>query len=343
MDRRLTVLFSVLIAVLLLAGTVYGQENFYNGKTIRIIVGFSPGGGFDIYTRMIARHMRKHIPGVRFVVQNMTGAGSLIAANYLFNQAQPDGLTMGKWSGALVSRQLFGGKGINFDARKFEWVGVPVTNSLVCVLTKKSGINSVHDWFKMRDPVVLGGLAPGNTPSDVPRILAAALRLPLQLVEGYKGTADIRLATERGETAGGCLPWEALKTGWKSELADGSITPVLQIVRKPLRDLPTVPNAIDLAKDDEARDLIRFGASDINLIVRSYTLPPRTPKDRLNILRRAFRATMEDPDFLAEIEKAQFDIDPLHGEEVERIVGDLFSLDSVLIAKLRKILFPGES
>lgn len=339
---------NLLLRVMAVAGTVAffaassdAKEDFYKGKMIRIIVGFSAGGGFDAYSRAMARHMGKHIPGnPNFIVENMTGAGSLIAANYIYNRGNADGLTMGNWSGALVSGQLFAGKGINFDARKFEWVGVPVTNSLVCVLLKASGVTTLEEWFKAREPVKLGGLAPGNTPSDVPRILAAALKLPIKLVEGYKGTANIRLAVESGEVAGGCLPWESIKSSWKSKFADGSVIPVLQVVRSPLVDLPNVPNAIDLAKNDEARNLIKFGVSDLNLIVRSYTLPPGTPKERVNILRNAFKATMQDPEFLAELGKAQMEIEPIFGDELEGIVRDMFTLEPSLVARLKKILFP---
>ena len=182
------------------------QEPFYKNKTVRIIVGGSAGGGYDTYTRAIARHLGKHIPGnPTFVVENMTGAGSLIAANHLYKVAKPDGLTIGHFIGGLFLGQVLGQKGIEFDARKFEFIGAPITDHVVCAMTKASGITSVEQWLASKGPVKMGGIAPGtSTPDNATRILKVALGLPIQLVTGYKCTADVRLAAESGEVAGGC-------------------------------------------------------------------------------------------------------------------------------------------
>jgi tripartite-type tricarboxylate transporter receptor subunit TctC len=157
----------------------YAQD-FYAGKTIRIAVGFPAGGGFDTYSRILARHMNKYIPGnPTVVVDNVTGAGSLIAANSVYKAAKPDGLTIGNFIGNLISQQLFGGSGIEFDARKFEWIGVPVKDHVVSALTKASGITSVDAWMVARAPVKLGGSVPGTTNDDVAKLLKAALGLPI--------------------------------------------------------------------------------------------------------------------------------------------------------------------
>ena len=316
----------------------YAQD-FYAGKTIRIVVGFPAGGGFDTYSRILARHINKFIPGnPTVVVDNVTGAGSLIAANSVYKGAKPDGLTVGNFIGNLISQQLFGGSGIEFDARKFEWIGVPVKDHVVCALTKASGITSVEAWMAAKSPVKLGGSAPGTTNDDSAKIIKASLGLPIQLVTGYKGTAPIKLAAESGEIDGGCWAWESIKVMWRQGLDDGQVNIVLQAVPKAVPDLPKVPVAIELAKAEEARKLIQVGIHDTAAITRPYALPPGTPKDRVQLLRRAFRETMKDKDFLAEAAKSKLDVDPVTGEEVEKIVAGLFKLDAAMVAKMSEIL-----
>lgn len=341
MIKRLRLLVVTTVGFSLATSVAHGEE-FYKDKTVRIVVGFSAGGGFDIYARAISRHFGKHIPGnPSVIVENMTGAGSLIAANYVYNKAKPDGLTIGNWVGTLVLQQVMGGqKGIEFDARKFEWIGLPAGDSSSCALTKARGITSIDQWLAAKEPVKIGGLAPGSVTSDIPRILKAALNLPIQLVEGYKGTADIRLAANAGEIDGGCWGWETIKVMWRKEIEARAVRVVLQVLRKKHRELPDVPNALDLARSDEARQLIKVGIVDPATIVRSYTLPPGTPKERVTILRDAFVATMKDPAFLAEAKKSQLDLDPLSGSEVESIVQGFFKLQPSALADLKETLVP---
>ena len=319
-----------------------GAEDFYKGKTIRFIVGFTAGGGFDVYARTIARHINKHIPGKpTTIVDNMPGAGSLIAANYIFNQAKPDGLTIGHWIGGWIVQQVIkGSEGIKFDARKFEWVGLVVNDNPACVLTKASGIISLDRWMAAKEPVKIGVTGTGSDTHYVPAILKAALGLPAQLVEGYKGTADIRLAADSGELAGGCWAWESIKPTWRKGLESGDVKAIIQAVPKKHPDLTDVPNAIDYAKTDEARQLIQAGIHNTSAINRSFSLAPGTPKDRVMILRRAFMDTMKDPEFLAETQKSKIDINPLSGEEVEKIVASFFELRPNTVAKLTEILAP---
>lgn len=317
------------------------QQPFYGGKSIRIIVGFSPGGGFDAYSRAIARHMGKYIPGnPTIVVENMTGAGSLIAANYMFNQAKPDGLTMGHFIGGLVMGQLFGNPGIQFDARRFEWIGVPAKVETVCALTKGSGVNNIEAWRASKRPLKLGATGPGSETYDVPKILQAALELPTQVVSGYKGTADIRLAAEGGELDGTCWGWEVMKVQWQKALDAGDAYVVLQALPKASPDLPGVPLAINFAKTEEGRRLIQVGIHDQSAILRLYTLPPGNPKERVFGLRKAFDETMNDPDFLGEMKKAGLSIDPMRGEELAKIIAGLFKLEPALVTKLKDILTP---
>jgi tripartite-type tricarboxylate transporter receptor subunit TctC len=314
-------------------------DDFYKGKTMRAIVGGTAGGGFDVYTRAMARYMGRHIPGnPTLVVENMTGAGTLIAAKYLHSSAKPDGLTFGIFNGSLILGRALGMKGIDFDVRELEYLGVPVQDSPVCALRKESGITNIEQWFAAKTPIKIGGLGPGNSTSDTVRILKATLNLPIQLIEGYKGTADVRLAADAGELHGGCWAWESVRVTWKKGLETGEVQPVLQITAKKIPDLPNVPLALDLAKTDEARELLKAGAVDPSAIVRVYVTTPRTPKDRVQTLRTAFANTLTDPDFVAETKKVNLDINPLTGEEVKKIVDDLFKLSPSTVSKLANIL-----
>ncbi len=315
------------------------QAPFYKGKTIRVIVGGTAGGGFDTYTRAIARHMGKHIPGnPTLVVENMTGAATRIAAKHIHSAAKPDGLTFGIFNGYLILGRVLGAKGIDFDVRQFEWIGVPVQDSIVCALHKSSGVTNLEQWFASKTPVKLGALGPGNSTSDVPRVLKAALDLPMHLVEGYKGTADVRLAADTGEVAGGCWAWESVRVTWVKGLQAGDVNVVIQATPKAQPDLPKVPVAVEIAKTDEARQLIRAGTVDPSRITRLYATTPGTPKERVQILRKAFQDTLRDPEFVAETNKAKLEIDPLTGEEIEKIVAGLFSTSPAMVSKLADVL-----
>jgi len=329
----------VMLAALVAAVPADAQSKFYEGKTVRIVVGFSAGGGYDTYARAIGRHIGRHLPGKpTVIVENMPGAGSLIAANYLGKVAKPDGLTIGNFAGGLVLAQVLGQPGVEFDARKIAWLGVPARETCACALTKASGITGIEAWMAARTPVKLGGTGTGATTDDVPRILAATLGLPIQLVRGYKGTAEIRLAAESGEVAGGCWQWESIKSTWRQGLDSGDVAILLQVSGKPLPDLPKVATTTALAKTEEARQIIHAGIIVPSEIGRIYGLPPGTPADRVQTLRAAWADTMKDPEFLADAKRSKLDIDPVNGEELTRIVGDLFKLDPAIAAKLKGIL-----
>jgi tripartite-type tricarboxylate transporter receptor subunit TctC len=326
------------ILVIAVVESSHAQE-FYKGKTIRVIVGGSAGGGFDIYTRAMARHMGKHIPGnPTLVVENMTGAGTLIAAKYLHSSAKPDGLTFGMFNGALILSGALGNKSVDFNMRELEFLGVPVQDSTVCALRKESGVTSMEQWLAAKSPIKLGGLSPGNSTSDVARIIRTALNLPVQLVEGYKGTNEIRLAADAGEIHGACWAWETLKVAWSKAIPAGDVKIVLQVTAKKISNLPAVPMALDLAKTDEARQLLKAGAIDPAAIVRVYVTTPRTPADRLQILRNAFAKTLVDSEFMMEAKKINIDINPLTGPEVKKIVDDLYKLTPEMRSKLAAVL-----
>lgn len=332
-------LLMLLLGSLIVVPVSASAQDFYQGKTVRIIVGFAAGGGFDTYSRAIARHLGKHIPGnPTIVVENMTGAGSLIAANHLFSVAKPDGLTIGNWIGPLVLQQALGNPAAKFDGRKFGYLGVPVADSGVCALTKASGIKSADDWFAAKNPVKLGGTAPGSTTDDVPRIVSAAIGLPMQMITGYKGTSAIRLAADSGEIDGGCWAWESIKPTWQKGIEAGEVNIVLQTMTESHPELKHVPLAIKYAKTDDARAMLEVVSGPYGQLARPYTVPPGMPKDRLELLQKAFMATMKDPEFLAEAKKAKLDIEPLDGPTAAKQFAALYKLKPELQAKLKEIV-----
>jgi tripartite-type tricarboxylate transporter receptor subunit TctC len=319
--------------------TVHAQANFYEGKTIRLIVGFTAGGGYDAYTRTIGRHMGKHIPGNPvMIVENMPGAGSMISANYTFKAAKPDGLTIGHFIGGLFLQQLLGKPGIEFDAAKFQYVGVPGQDNFVIGVAKSAGITDVESWLASKQIVKFGGVASGSGSDDIPNVLKATLGLPIQLVSGYKGTADVRLAFNSGEVAGLSNSWESTKSTWRKELESGELKLILQATLKPHPEFPKLPMALNYAKNDEAKRLISTVARVHGPTVRPYVLPPNTPKERVEIIRKAFMDTMKDPEFLAEAKKANLDINPDDGAVLEQNVKEILKLEPGLIAKLKEIL-----
>ena len=324
----------------LMAASIKAQDSFYKGQTVRIIVGASAGGGYDTYSRTIARHIGKHIPGnPTFLVENMPGAGFLISANYMYKAAKPDGLTIGHFIGGLFLQQLLGKPGIEFDAAKFEYIGVPTQdNYVIGVSSKNTGISTMDGWMKAKTVVKLGGVGVGSATDDIPKVLMAAIGLPAQLVSGYKGTADVRLAYNSGEVQGVCNSWQSFSATWPNELKSGDLAIVLQTTAKSHPELSKVPLAISYAKTDEARNLIRSLVHSVGPAARPYLLPPGTPKDRLMTLRKAFMDTMKDPEFLADAKKAKLDISPLDGAELESNVKEVFNLDPKLIPRAKEIL-----
>ena len=335
--------FFLLVAILelsLVSNVTLAAAPFYEGKTIRIVVGLSAGGGYDIWARTISRHIGKYIPGrPTVIVDNMPGAGSIIAANHVYKVAKPDGLTAGHVSGYIFLNQLFNQAGIEFDARKYEYIGAPYVDEMVVFVTKVSGITSMEKWFNARTSVRFGGQAVGATSSDnVPRVLRAALGLPVKTVTGYKGTPEVKLAVESGELDGNCLTWESGKATWGKAMDTGDIIPLLAVIPKSLAEAPHVPLAINYAKTEEARQLIEMGVHQPRVFARPFMLPPGTPKDRVQMLRNAFEATIRDKQFLAEVEKTRMTAMPISAGELEKAIHGIFNLDPAMVDRLKDIL-----
>jgi tripartite-type tricarboxylate transporter receptor subunit TctC len=268
----------------------------------------------------------------------MTGAASLVAANHVYKVAKPDGLTILNFHGNQVINQILGKPGIEFDARRFEYIGIPTQDNVACAFHKSSGIATFDALRNTKTPVKIGGVAPGDTTYNTAKLLIAALKLPIQLVSGYKGTAEVRLAAESGEVAGGCWQWESIKSIWRQGLDSGNVSIVLQVNPKPHPELAKVPNAIDHAPSENARQILKYGGHDPAAITRLYAVAPGTPKDRVQSLRKAFAEVMKDPEFTADAQKSKLDTDPLTGEEIDKIVAALFKMERGLVNQLKDIL-----
>src|SRR5574341_2065004 len=314
-----------IFVVMGLAGALAGRptasaDDFYKGKTVRILIGASAGGAFDTWGRMVGRHLGKQIPGnPTVVVENVTGAGGLILMNQVYKTTKPDGLTIATFNGGLLMGQIFGRPGMEFDARKFEYLGVPAKFDSVCAFSKASGITSVERWKASKTPVKVGGTAPGSNLVDIPKVLMAVLGLPTQIITGYKGFAEIRLAVDGGELAGACGGWDGLKLLWGKQIEAGEVAVPLQTRSRPLADLPKVPLVMDFANNDEDRQLIEVGIQFPALLSLAYALPPGTPKDRIEMMRKAFMDTLASADMLADVQKARLGVDAASGDELQKI------------------------
>jgi tripartite-type tricarboxylate transporter receptor subunit TctC len=313
---------------LLLSPPAFAQD-FYKGKVLRFIVGQAAGGGYDTYTRTIAHHMIKHVPGNPAVtVENMTGAGSLVAANYLYNNAKPDGLTIANWNSAFVLNQALGDTNVRFDARKFGWIGAPSKSVPVCLIMGFTGLKTFDDILKSGKAVKMGGTAPGSHSIDMPLMLNKMTGTKFNTVSGYQGTAQIRLALQRREVEGLCTNWDSVLATQKDLLdakGDDRMIPFIfhaRINDPEARDVTLVSEAI---KDDTNLTTYKIYMAQMEYS-RPLTTTPGIPKDRLETLRRAFKATLTDPDFLAQANKLRLDITHVSGEESEKLVNEVLSI-----------------
>ena len=323
----------------ILAQSEKNVAEFYKNKRLVFITGYTAGGSFDLITRLVVRHITKYIPGQPSgIAQNMPGAGGLIAANHVYSRAPRDGTVILNLDGGLVRLQALGGKGIEFDAKSFNWLPSPAPDLRVCWVTKASGWSSLAEAVKSTKPLIIGGLTPGSAPSDVPRILKAALELNLQLVDGYKGGADIAVAAQRRELDGGCFTYASTRHSFSAELKSGEIRLIGQVSEKPWPGLEGVPMALELAKTEKAKRLIRLGIIGPNDINRLFTLPPDVPEERVETMRRAFDATLNDPKFNQDMERAGVYFRPVSEKRIKEVVSGLLDMPVKEREEIKEIL-----
>lgn len=315
--------------------------DFYRGKTVRIIVGFSAGGGYDSYSRVIGRHIGKYIPGnPTVIVDNMPGAGSIIAANHVFNAATKDGTVVGNISGPIILEQLFGNPAVQFDMTKFRHLAVPVSETYLMIVTRKPGVTRFEEILGAKGkPLVVGGI-PGSTVEHAPVLIRDALGANIKLVLGYKGTADVRIAIDSGEVEGFFNTWTSLKITSLDKFKGGDWLILAQLTDTPIGDLPApnIPTISAMAKTEEQRQLLRFGTSVPNQFGKVYVMAPGTPAERAHAVETAFMKTFADKDFLADADKGRLEIAPLGGDQIRKLVVEFLGMSGDLKAKLQKAM-----
>jgi tripartite-type tricarboxylate transporter receptor subunit TctC len=327
-------------AVVLFPMAAHAQSaaNFYKGKNVDLLIGYSVGGGYDVYARMIARHLGKHIPSEPNVVpKNMEGAGSLRLANWLYNVAPKDGTVIGTIGRGTGFDPLLGHKAAQFDGTKFNWIGSANDEVSVCVAwTARAKVKKFEDL--LHTELTVGGTGSAADTDQFPRILNGVLGTKMKIVTGYPGGNDVNLAMERGEVDGRCgWSWSSVKSTRASWLTDHKITVLMQLSLTKHPDLPDVPLVTDLAKTEEQRQILRLIFAR-QVMGRPYLAPPNVPADRVAALRSAFTGTMEDKDFLAEAEKAQLEITPVSGEAVQKLVNEVYQTPPEIAKKAADLL-----
>ena len=332
-------IFAVTAMMLGFAAPATAQDSaaqFYQGKTVRMIVGVAAGSGYDINARALARHMSEHIPGKPvIVVQNQPGAGSISMTNQLYNAGPFDGTVIGAAFGGMPTAPLLTPEGVKFDPNKLNWLGSTNRETHVTYMWHTSPANSFED-FKKRETVV-GAQAPGTTQYDFPLVANAIFGTKFKIVPGYGGTPQIHLAMERGEIEGnGASAYTTIKALNADWIKDKKIKILAQWALRPNPDLPGVPSVLDLAKNDadKAALLLVLARLDFG---RPFFLPPNVPADRVAALRKAFDDTMKDPAFLAEAEKLKLDIDPLNGVQVSELVARVLATPKDVVERVRDI------
>ena len=326
------------LACMILCGPAARADDvadFYHGRTITLIAGFNVGGGADAYARIIARHLGAHIPGgPAVVVKNMQGAGSVLAANHIFNVSPRDGSEIGLFAGNIVVDPVIGGVPSKYDARKFNWIGAPASETSVCVASPASAFKTIVD--ALHTEMVTG--TAGTSTYDFPVVLNNVLVTRLKLVKGYAGSAALRLAMERGEIDGFC--GVGLSSMRAAGLADGKANILLQIALKPNPRLKDVPFVMDYAKRAEDRQILRlvFGWMDLE---RPLAAPPGTPAERVRALRAGFDEAMKDPAMLADAEQASLGIDPMDGSAIASFVEEVYQTPPAVAARAAQLLGRG--
>ena len=327
-------LAAVLSATSLLASAARAQApaGFYAGKTLEIYAGTSAGAGYDLYARLLARHMGKHLPGApQIVVKNMTGAGGVRLANWLASAAPADGTAIGTFSRGVAFDQLLKPKSVTVDGRRLNWIGSISDEVSVCVAWHTSGVSTFDDVFARELTVGATG-ASGDT-YIFAAVLNGVLNTKLKIVSGYPGGNEISLALERGEVQGRCgWSWSSLKAVQGKWVQDGQMKVLAQIALDKHPDLPNVPLALDYAKSPEQRDALSLVFAR-QAMAWPYAAPPATPPERLRELRAAFDAALTDPALLAEANKSNFEVRPVGGAQIEALLKRTYAVAPEVVAR----------
>jgi tripartite-type tricarboxylate transporter receptor subunit TctC len=322
----------VLLSMSAQTGRADGVEDFYKGKTVNLIIGYSVGGGYDLYGRLLARHIGKHIPGRPNVVpQNMTGAGSLRAAQYLYSVAPKDGTAFGTFGRTIATTPLMTPASAQFDGTKFNWLGSITNEVSTCVTWNTSQVKVWNDI--LTHEAAMGGEGPGADPDVYTLLYKNVFGAKMKLITGYHGTNDTVLAMERGEVDGLCgLSWSTLKARHMQSMKEKKINVIIQAALKKQPELADVPLALDLTKDREQAQIMKLFLASQEM-ARPFAAPPDLPADRKAALIAAFEAVVKDPEFLAEAQKLSMDINPLRPKEIDAILAELYATPKDVLEK----------
>jgi len=325
-----------------LAGAAHAQsvERFYRGRTVTIVVGYSVGGGYDAHARVLARHLGKHLPGnPAVVVQNMPGAGSLRAANYIYNAAPKDGTTLGVFARGMAMEPLIGASSTTFDSRKFAWIGSGTNEVSVCATWHAAKVKTWSDGLAI--PFTVAGEGSGSDPDIFSIMLRNVFGAKMRLVSGYPGGADMTLAIERGEVDGRCgWTWSSVRLQRPDWVSGHKLNVLVQLATQPSPELPGVPLITDLATTERQRQIVDMVLSR-QAMGRPLVAPPGTPDDRKEALRRAFDATMADPDFVAEATARGLEVNPVRGTDLDKLLVALYATPPAVVAEVKAIIAEG--
>jgi tripartite-type tricarboxylate transporter receptor subunit TctC len=332
----------VVATVLMLASApaiAQTAEDAFKGKQITLIIGSGAGGGYDLYARALARHIGKHIPGhPQIIPKNLSTAGGVVAANVLFNQVDRDGLTIGALTTGNLVDPLFGNPKASYDPLAFNWLGSLGKLEKICGTWHTNPVRTIDEL--RRTEVLVGGTGATSDSAVFPKVMNALVGTKLKIVQGYEPGPSLELSVEKGETQGICgISWSTLKTSHPDWVQNHKLNVVLQMGLTRLPDLPDVPSAIDLVANDEDRRVLELILTPQEM-GRPFVAPPGIPADRLDVLRRAFEATWQDPDYLAEATRLQMEIEPMTGPEMLKLLQHAYGQPRAIIDRAAALILP---
>jgi len=327
-----------LIALLLVAGatSAAGQGESLAGRSVQMIIGFGPGGGYDLWGRTVGRAIGRHLPGHPNVVpQNMPGAGSYVAASYIYNIAPKDGSVLGIIARDAALGPISGAAGARFDPVRLSWIGTPTKETNVCIAYRTAAVKTVQDLFAK--PLILGDTGPGTGTRSYPKALNELIGTKFKLVGGFPASSDVFLAMERGEVEGICESLDSIKIRRPDWIATKTISILFQGGAAPNPELKDVPFVRDLARGEEQKQAIEFLYAGQG-IGRPFVAPPELPSDRLAMLRAAFDATMKDPDFIAEARASKLELEPEDGEHLAALIAKIYATPKPIVDKVTALI-----
>jgi tripartite-type tricarboxylate transporter receptor subunit TctC len=319
------------------AAVDHPMAGLYRGKTVDVWIGYSAGGGYDAYARLLTRHMGKHIPGnPAMVARNMEGRGSLLLANWLYTSAPDDGLVFGTISRGSAFDPLLGLPGADYDPTQYGWIGSANNEVSVCVAWHTTPVNKFED--ALANELVVGGTGGSDDTSQFPKVLNDVLGTKFKLVKGYAGGNEISNAMEKGEVGGRCgWSWSSVKSTRMKWVEQGKIRVLVQLALERHPELPGVPLVTQMASTDEQAQILKLIFAR-QVIGRPFVAPPGLPPERLELLRQAFAETMRDPDFLADARAEKLEITPVPGEYIDRLVAEVYKTPKEIAVKAGALL-----